>query len=685
MVGGNALIFTPHGRDATIAELLLRQAGIAAGICRNIADLEEGLGEGTSFAVVTEEALRSADLRGIAARLRAQPEWSDIAFIVLTRRGGGSERDPGMARVSDLLGNVTFLERPFHPRTFISVARAALKGRQRQYEARARMEELREGEERLRTALLAGHLGSWEFDVATGVLAASEAFKSFFGRSADEDLDYRSVLTAIHVEDRPRFLNAVRECMETEADISVEYRVVWPDGSIHWAEARARLAHGRRQRGRARLVGVASDITERKLVEEHLRNLNETLEDRIAERTSELKRAHEAVLAEIAHRERAEEQLRQAQKMEMIGQLTGGVAHDFNNLLMAILGNLDLLRKQVTADERTERLITSAQQGAQRGAALTQRLLAFARRQDLAVRPGSLIDLVNGMADLLRRSVEAQVELRIDLPETLPAALVDMNQLELALLNLVVNSRDAMPNGGILSITADQAEVTEATPEDDLPAGAYVRLIVSDTGHGMDAETLEKATEPFFSTKELGKGTGLGLSMIHGLARQLNGALRLSSRIGCGTRAELWLPVSSGVAEPRVVETEMPADQEPSPKISVLVVDDDALIAMSTVAMLEDLGHHVIEANSGTHALQILRDGAAVDLLITDYAMPGMTGGQLAEAARELRPDLPILLATGYAELPSASAGIDLPRLAKPYHQDRLAAEIRRVLRSRPA
>lgn len=681
MSGGNALIYTPHGRDAAIAELLLREAGIVARICRNVADLEDGLGEEACFAVVTEESLRSADLRGIAACLRAQPEWSDLAFIVLTRRGGGLDRDPGTARVSDVLGNVTFLERPFHPRTFISIARTALKGRQRQYEARARMEELREGEERLRTALLAGHLGSWEFDLATGALTASATFKGFFGRSADEELDYRSVLAAIHPEDRPRFLNAIRKSKETEADISVEYRVVWPDGSIHWADTRARFARDR-WRGRSRLVGVSSDITERKSVEEHLRDLNETLEDRIAERTSELKRAHDAVLAEIAHRERAEEQLRQAQKMEMIGQLTGGVAHDFNNLLMAILGNLDLLRKQVAADEKAQRLIISAQQGAQRGAALTQRLLAFARRQDLAVRPGSLIDLVNGMADLLKRSVESQVELRIELPETLPAALVDLNQLELALLNLVINARDAMPDGGILSISADQAEISEDAEADDLPAGSYVRLIVSDTGHGMDAETLQKATEPFFSTKELGKSTGLGLSMIHGLALQLNGALRLSSEVGCGTRAELWLPVTAAAAEPRALEPDVPADQEPAGKISVLVVDDDVLIAMSTVAMLEDLGHDVIQANSGAHALEILRNGARVDLLITDYAMPRMTGEQLAKAARELRPDLPILLATGYAELPSAE--IDLPRLAKPYQQDRLAVEIRRMLRSKP-
>jgi signal transduction histidine kinase len=421
---------------------------------------------------------------------------------------------------------------------------------------------------------------------------------------------------------------------------------------------------------------VSSDITDRKTSQEAMTKLNEMLEERVAARTAELMEAHAAVLAEIAQRERAEEQLRQAQKMEMIGQLTGGVAHDFNNLLMAVLANLDLLRKHIPDDPRTTHLIDGALQGAQRGAALTQRLLAFARRQDLKLEPRSLADLVRGAADLIERSVGTQIELRLDLPHSLPPALVDANQIELAVLNLVVNARDAMPEGGILSITADHVEAPSAA---DLPAGHYVRLVVSDTGHGMDAKTLQKATEPFFSTKELGKGTGLGLSMIHGLALQLNGALRLTSEVGVGTRAELWLPVTSIVAD-----EEQPAATEPSgqaaEKITILVVDDDALIAMSTVDMLEDLGHKVIEANSGDRALAILREGRPVDLLVTDYSMPRMNGAQLAAAARKVRPELPVLLATGYAQLPAGS-GSGLPRINKPYQQDQLAAEIEKVLK----
>ena len=308
-------------------------------------------------------------------------------------------------------------------------------------------------------------------------------------------------------------------------------------------------------------------------------------------------------------------------------------------------------------------------QGVQRGTALTQRLLAFARKQDLQLEPGDLARVVRGMSDLIERAVGAGIEVRIDLPQTLPAALIEANQIELAILNLVVNARDAMPDGGLLTITVEQVEASIG----ELPHGPYLRLSVTDTGHGMSRETLEKATDPFFSTKELGKGTGLGLSMVHGLAMQLGGALQLTSTEGCGTRAELWLPTTTAIAQPP--DETSTQDVENLPSMKILVVDDDALISMSTVDMLEDLGHEVLEANSGMRAMEILRDGERVDLMITDYSMPKMNGIELATSARELRPDLPILLATGYAELPSRPA-IDLPRIDKPYHQERLAAGI---------
>jgi PAS domain S-box-containing protein len=618
------------------------------------------------------------DLRGIAARLRAQPPWSDLPFIILTQRGSGPSRTPAASQLSELLGNVTFLERPFRVTTFVSVARTAFKGRQRQYEARVRIEELHEGEEQLRTALMAGRLGSWTLDLTTSTVTASAPCMTLFGRAADEPLSRAGLIAAVHPDDQERVEKALRVSVETGIDYAIEHRIAWPDGSLHWAEMRARLVRDRHGQN-PRLVGVSSDITVRKIAEEALRHLNETLEERVAERTAQLKAAHATVLSEIEQRERAEEQLRQAQKMETIGQLTGGIAHDFNNLLMAVLGNLELLRKHVSDDPRTARLINGALQGVQRGAALTQRLLAFARRQDLKLAPTSLVELIRGMVDLIERSVGSQIEVRLDLAARLPPAILDANQIELAVLNLVVNARDAMPEGGVLTITVDEAEPQAG---EELPSGRYVRLSITDTGHGMDAQTLRRATEPFFSTKGVGKGTGLGLSMIHGLAVQLNGTLRLTSAVGEGTRAELWLPATGLSVSERNAEPRTPVGQ-PTRRATILVVDDDALIAMSTVDMLEDLGHKAIEANSGERALDILQDDRPIDLLMTDYSMPRMNGTQLARAARELRPELPILLATGYAELPSGS-DVDLPRIGKPYHQDQRAAAVDEVLRLAP-
>jgi PAS domain S-box-containing protein len=674
---GRILVLAPQGRDAGIARALLKEAGIISEICLDLPSFERALGDDTCFVVLTEEALHSSDLRIVASRVNAQPAWSDLPFIILTQRAGDADRNSGAARLSDLLGNVTFLERPFHPTTFISVARTALKGRQRQYEARGRIELLHEGEERLRTALLAGRLGSWELDIAARTLTASATFKALFGRSADDNFSWEDLIASVHSDDRKRMREAVLTSIEIGTDYATEYRTVWPDGGIHWAEIRARHVRDGTT-GKSRLVGVSSDITERKTAEEALKQLNGTLEERVAERTAELSRAHAAVLAEIRQREHTEELLRQSQKMEMIGQLTGGVAHDFNNLLMVVLANLTLLGKQQSTDARTARLIDGALQAAQRGAVLTQRLLAFARRQELKLEPTSLIDLVRGMSDLIERSAGSQIELLLDVPETLPLALVDPNQIELALLNLVVNARDAMPNGGILTIKLDRSQ---ASAEDGLPPGPYVRLTVSDNGEGMDTETARRATEPFFSTKGPGKGTGLGLSMIHGLASQMNGALRLKSELGQGTTAELWLPVTTVAADTRQTQDVPRVKDADGLSITVLVVDDDALIAMSTVGMLEDLGHEAVDAGSPARALEILESGQHIDLLITDYSMPRMNGVELAKAVRKLRPGLPILLASGYAELPSSS-GIDLPRIGKPYQQDQLAAEITKVLRS---
>jgi signal transduction histidine kinase len=543
-ISERALILAPHGRDAQVASMILSEAGFPSEICADLAGLCDQFRLGAGLAIITDQAIHDADLRSLTNSLREQPAWSDFPIVLLTRHGGGPERNPAALRIGELLGNVIFVERPFHPTTLTSVVRTAVRSRRRQYEARSRLKEL--------------------------------------------------------------------------------------------AEERAALS-----------------------------NLTATLEQRVEERTVALRN-------EIAARERAQEQLLQSQKMEAIGQLTGGVAHDFNNLLMAVMGNLGLLKKRFRDDSRAQHLIAGALEGARRGASLTQRMLAFARQQELKTSSSDLLSLIAGMQELLDRTLGPQIDLRFDLKEGLPAAQVDANQIELAILNLAINARDAMPEGGTICISLDQAAPPAGKDLDD---PAYLRLRLSDTGCGMDDATLKKAIEPFFSTKPTGKGTGLGLSMAHGLAVQLGGMLELGSTVGQGTTATLWLPIADA---PAPVAEAKPAPVENGNRAIILVVDDDPLIAMSTVEMLEDLGHKAIEANSGAEALEILKDGQVIDLMLTDQAMPGMTGLELAEIARKERPQMPILLATGYADLPAAQ--IKLPRLSKPYMQTELQEEINRLL-----
>ena len=365
----------------------------------------------------------------------------------------------------------------------------------------------------------------------------------------------------------------------------------------------------------------------------------------------------------------------QAQKLDAVGQLTGGVAHDFNNLLMAVLGSLELLRKRLPDDPKAERLLDNAVQGAQRGAALTQRMLAFARKQDLKLEGVDVAELVGGMTGLLQRSLGPSIELVSRFSGRLPPALTDGNQLESALLNLAVNARDAMPEGGRIEIEGQEQTLPAGSPI-GLPAGRYVRLSVSDTGEGMDENILARATEPFFTTKGIGKGTGLGLPMVHGLAEQSGGRLVLSSRPGKGTRIEIWLPETDTLGSHSDAPPAAASENEPRRRpLVVLAVDDDSLVLDNMAALIEDLGHQVIGAASGAEALAAL-DQNTVDLVITDYAMPQMTGLQLADAIGACRPDLSVVLATGFAELPPG-AGEGLPRLAKPYSQ----AELARILR----
>jgi signal transduction histidine kinase len=413
-----------------------------------------------------------------------------------------------------------------------------------------------------------------------------------------------------------------------------------------------------------------------------LEALNQELEQRVAERTVELEKANQ----ELEHRvdERTQEreaalaQVHEMQKLESLGQLTGGVAHDFNNLLMAIITNLDLAKAQVPGNQKLVKLLDGAITGAERGATLTKRMLAFARRQDLKPEIVDLAELVANMTEMLARSLGPTIQIETEFPSNLPPVEADPNQLELALLNLALNARDAMPLGGSLTISSF-ARAVGANEIPHLSAGEYICLSVGDTGSGMDEATLKQAAEPFFTTKGLGKGTGLGLSMIDGLAAQSGGAMRLISQVGQGTSVEVWLPRSyeaKTVAQPAAVA----ADDRRSSSFTILVVDDDVMIAEVTAALLEDLQHAVIVANSAGEALDHLRErGDAIDLMLTDHAMPGMTGIELAAKVREAWPELRIILASGYAEIPTGE-GLGLFRLAKPYRREELEAGVASVM-----
>ena len=674
-----AVILAPTGRNSSVAAALIKEAGYHANSCNDLAALIHEINSGAGLAIVADEAIKTADLRGLVDWLNGQPSWSDFPIVLLTRQGGGPERNPDATRLGQILGNVTFIERPFHPTTLVSVVGSAVRARRRQYQTRSILADLTENEGLLQTALSAGQLGTLELRLPQFELEASEICASYFGRKPGESFTYQDLLTSVHPDDRARRLEMLEESIRTGIDYSIEYRNLWPDGSQHWVDKRSR-AVWHADGSIKSLVGVCSDITARKTAEIEreklvaqlatertaLAELTATLEQRVEQRNADL-------MNEVATRERAQEQLRQAQKMETIGQLTGGVAHDFNNLLMAVMGNLDLLRKRLPDDPRLRRLVDGAMQGAERGASLTQRLLAFARQQDLRAVSVDLRLLIRDTVDLLERSLGPRILLRLDIPGGLPPARIDVNQLELAILNLAINARDAMPDGGSIEITVAEYRVKK---DPSLQPGDYLKLSVIDTGTGMTPDILARAIEPFFSSKPIGKGTGLGLSMVHGLAVQLGGSLQLSSSVGMGTTAALVLPVSAAAPE---VGGPAPTIHRFKRSAVILVVDDDPLVAMSTTEMLEDLGHRVIGVNSGRRALDIIKSEQPIDLMMTDHVMPGMTGIELALASREVRPSLPILLATGYAELPDG-AQPDLPRLVKPYHQEQLRDRLDQLL-----
>ena len=495
----------------------------------------------------------------------------------------------------------------------------------------------------------------WVTDASGYCNYLNQRWYEFTGQGGSEAQGF-GWLDAIHPDDKAEAGRAILAANAAQEPFRTEYRLRRADGVYRWAidAASPRFGNDGTFLG---YVGSVIDIGDRYEMEAKLRELNESLEQRVAKA--------------IAEREKTEEALRQSQKLEAMGSLTGGVAHDFNNLLTPIIGSLDMLTRRGVGNERERRLMDGALQSAERAKVLVQRLLAFARRQPLQPRAVNVKSLVNGMAELIASTSGPRVDVRVELPDELPAATADANQLEMAILNLAVNARDAMPEGGLLTISAS-CQSLGAGDRAGLRSGPYIRLSITDTGSGMDEATMARAIEPFFSTKGIGKGTGLGLSMVHGLASQLNGELTISSRPGEGTTIDLWLPVSPIAAtnDEEIVQAVQPFEA----KGTALLVDDEELVRMSTADMLTDLGYDVVEASSAEEALRFVSDGLVPTLLVTDHLMPGMSGGDLARSLKSSRPDMKVLILSGYAEAKGIESG--LARLTKPFRDAELRAKL---------
>jgi signal transduction histidine kinase len=563
-ISERALILAPQGRDAFVAAKILTEARVVAEICRDLPTLLRELALGAGVAVITDETIRTADTRGLANWIGSQPPWSDFPFVLITERGAGVERNPAADRQMEALGNVAFLEKPFHPTTLISVINTALRGRRRQYEARARLEALRASE---------GHARSAEID---------------------------------------------------------------------------------------------------------LRRLNETLEVRVAERTGEIEAANRQLVSQIEGRERVESTLRQMQRLEAVGQLTSGVAHDFNNLLTVVLGNVSFIEKGLanSAAPALKQRLSHVRLAAERGAKLTSQLLAFSRHQRLEAKPVYLNDALTNMHDLLQSSLGGSVQIYTVFRPALWHALVDPTQIELVVLNLAINARDASQVGG--TVTLETANATLGPPEkpEEPPAGDYVMLSVTDTGTGMTKDVLAKAFEPFFTTKEIGKGSGLGLSQVLGFAKQSGGGMRIETRVGEGTSVKVYLPRAATTGVGDVPNDLVGANRHPRKGAIILLVDDDSAVREVTASILRELGYVVLEVGSGGAALDLLDGEAGVDLVVLDFAMPGMNGMELARQVHSRFPTLPTLFITGYADKTELDEVDEARIVKKPFIGDELANKV---------
>jgi len=543
-------------------------------------------------------------------------------------------------------------------------------------------------------------IGVWSIDLTSGTVRGTAQFFRNMGLEPTADPVPVEVMRALrHPDDQERVLAGFRSALEGHSNTyDIEYRIIRPDGNMRWIFGRGRVVRDLAGTP-VRYSGVDLDITDRKATEaalayakEQLELMNQILEERVRERTAQLE-------AEAARRIEAEARLHQAQKMEAVGQLTGGVAHDFNNILQVIVGNLEIARIAIQrgtrpggdgdANAMVLRAIETMQRASQSAKQLVHRLLAFSRRQVLEPAETDVNALIADMSDMIARTLGETIHITTTLEPGLPRAFVDRNQLESALLNLVVNARDAMPEGGSLMI--ETAEVAIDKADGDVMPGRYVTLRVRDTGCGIAREHLAKVFEPFFTTKETGKGSGLGLSMIYGFVQQSGGHLRIDSAVGKGTEVGIYLPAASGAgaaagaAAPAAAAAPLPRAEAGE---TILLVEDNEDVRRLGVAALESLGYRVLQASTAAAALALLNspDAPRVDLLFTDVVLPGgMSGQGLADEAHARHPGLPVLFASGYSSrgIPAGADDHPIPEsvlLNKPYTIDVLARRCRRAI-----
>ena len=530
---------------------------------------------------------------------------------------------------------------------------------------RETQEALSRSEEMLRLATENAEIGLWDMDVLHNTAFSTPRVKALFGLPADSDPAPDEFFALVHPGDIARVQAAYAAAFDPvkRASYDIEYRVTGrDDGVLRWVHAKGRGvfdAGGNLQR----VTGTAVDVTARKAIEQQLQVMNETLEQRVADRTTALEKSQAA--------------LQQAQKMEAIGNLTGGIAHDFNNLLQGLTGSLDLIRRKPENTGRVRQWAEAGLQAAERGAKLTAQLLAFSRAQKLEQKPLDLSALLEGMRDLLGRTLGPSVRVVLDLAPGEESVTGDETQLEMAVLNLAINARDAMPEGGTLTIATRRCIIAQ---DSELAPGDYLELRIGDTGAGMPPDVAARAFDPFFTTKGVGKGTGLGLSQVYGMAQQAGGAARIASEPGKGTTVSIFLRITSDIAAKKLKDERAVAPVTAA--ATVLVIDDDPDVRRFLADSLDTFGYAVLEADSGPAGLEVLAR-VTPDLVVIDYAMPGMTGADVARQARARHPSLPILFASGYAETRALEDVADehIRILRKPFRIDDLQDAVAKALR----